>query len=821
MIYKFTRFLFVGLMTSLVPFIVLGQSGRISGTIVDESTNEAVGYASAALLKHESLSYIKGMQTKDDGKLEFTDVEPGRYSIRVTYVGYETYLQTDIAVAADEHVNLGNIPLVPSGEMLEEVVVVGTTPAMELGIDRRIFNVAQSTISVGGNATDLLANVPSLQVDVDGTVSLRGSSSVRILIDGRESAMAGSDISQLLQALPANSIDKIEVITNPSSKYDAEGQSGIINIVLKKDVRQGLNGTVNASAGSYNNYQAGMNLNYRDYKINVFGGYSFNRRNMVGSGINNSEFNNGSIVNNQSENIRLGLNHNIRGGLDYFLGNNTTIGLSGTVSIRGNNRDEDIFYQYFNNPSLDGTSERLSRQNEDDLGYDLALDFKHEFSRDGEELVANVAYGYDTEEGTNTFDQTFTDPQAALDSRINRTNELGRNMNFQLDYVRPFNDESKMEAGYRTIIRRSGDGQFSERFVEDQNAYLPDYSISNEFDMESIVHALYTNYQNKFTDNFGVQVGLRAEQAYLNTEYMSVDPSVPAADRVTPGRLDYFRLYPSVFLTQEFGDRNQLQLSYTRRVSRPRGWQVNPFINVSDPLNIRQGNPNMMPEDIHSMELSYGKLWDGVTLTSSAYYRLMNDVIQPIIIHVDDESSATTMQWNNISRNETAGFELISQINITRDIDVMANANLAHTYFHGSPEFNIAPNSGFNWDVNATANYRIIPNLSAQVRAEYRAPRVMAQGKGIATTVIDAGVKLDVMDRRGSIMFNARDLLDQRRFGGFTDTGQVYRYYESRWMRRMFTISFSYRFGAQSMQTRDDRRDSHNGMDDYGGGEGF
>lgn len=815
-----TRFLFVAFLGWLVPATAFAQQGQISGTIIDAATKEPVGYASAALLKHESLSYIKGLQTKDDGKLVFTEVEPGRYSIRVTYVGYETYLRTDIVVAAGQQVDLGDIPLEATGELLEEVVVVGTTPAMEMGIDRRVFNVAQSTISVGGNATDLLANVPSLQVDMDGSVSLRGSSSVRILIDGRESAMAGSDVTQLLQALPANSIEKIEVITNPSSRYDAEGQSGIINIVLKKDVRQGLNGNVTASAGSYDNYQAGTSLNYRGYKFNVFGGYSFNRRNMVGSSINNSEFANGSIVDNRSDNTNLGLNHNIRGGFDYFLGERTTLGLSGTVSIRGNNRDEDIFYQYFNNPSLTGTSDRLSRQDEDDFGYDLSLDVKHQFSREGEELVANVAYGHSTEDGTNTFDQTFTDPMAALDSRINRTDELGRNMNFQLDYVRPFNDESKMEAGYRTIIRRSEDGQYSERFMNETQAYVPDYSISNEFDMESIVHAIYTNYQNKFTDNLGVQVGLRAEQAYLNTQYISVDPDIPAAERNTPGRLDYFRLYPSIFLTQEFGDRNQLQLSYTRRVNRPRGWQVNPFINVSDPLNIRQGNPNMMPEDIHSMELSYGKQWEGVTLTSSAFYRRMNDVIQPIIIHVDDESSATTMQWNNISRNETSGLEVISQINVTRSIDVMANANLSHTRFHGSSEFDIAPNKGFNWDVNATANYRIIPNLSAQVRAEYRAPRVMAQGKGIATTVIDAGLRLDVLNRKGSIMFNARDLLDQRRFGGFTDTGQVYRYFESRWMRRTFTLSFSYRFGQQNLQQREERpRPSE--MEDFGGGEGF
>lgn len=803
----------------ILPALTFAQHVRISGTIIDEETKEPIGYASAALLAQGSQNYIMGMQTKDDGRLEFAGVEPGNYTIRITYVGYEDYLREHIVVEAGKDVNLGNIPLKSGGTYIEEVVVGVTPPAMELGIDRRIFNVAQSTISVGGNATDLLANVPSLQVDVDGSVSLRGSSSVRILIDGRESAMAGNDVTQLLEALPANSIERIEIITNPSSKYDAEGQSGIINIVLKKNVRHGLNGTVNASAGSYNNYQGGFNLNYRDQKFNYFGNYNFNRRNMVGDGLSSiRNLSNNSLTDNWTDNSRLGRNHSIRAGIDHFLTDRTTIGLSGNVSVRGNNRDEDIFYQYFNNPVMSGSSERLSRQSEDDLGFDLTLDFKHEFSRRGEELVANAAYGRDTEDGFNTFDQTFTDPAMLLDSRINTTSEYGSNLNLQLDYVRPIDDDSRFETGYRSIIRTSDDSQLSESFDNASGTYVPDYDISNEFTMESIVHAIYANYQNKFTERFGVQVGLRAEQAYLNTEYIVVDPGINPNDRVTPGSLDYFRIYPSIFLTQEFGNENQLQASYTRRVNRPRGWQVNPFVDVSDPMNIRQGNPNMMPEDIHSMELSYGKLWDNITLTSSAYYRRMNDVIEPIIIDVDNESGATLMQWHNISRNETTGFELISKIDLSKSLDVMANANLFHTRFHGSEEFDIEPNEGFNWNVNATTNYRIIPGLSAQVRAEYRAPRVMAQGRGISVFVMDAGLRLDVMNRKGSIMFNARDLLNQRRFGGFTETNQVYRYFENRRMRRMFMLSFSYRFGRQDFQQREERR---NEMEDLGGGEQF
>lgn len=810
------------------PVAVLAQqtAGTISAVVIDGLSKEPVGFASAALLTQASKSYVKGMQTVDDGKILFTDVAPGVYAIRITYVGYENYLQEQVTVEAGQRVELGNILLKASGELLEEVVVEGTPPPMQLGIDRKIFNVAQSTISVGGNASDLLSNVPSLQVDMDGSVSLRGSSSVRVLINGRESSLGGGDITQVLQAMPANMIERVEVITNPSSKFDAEGQSGIVNIVLKKDTRIGLNGSINASAGSYNNYNTGLNLNFRGDKLNYYGGYHFNRRNSVGDGFNSTrQYANESLTENRSSSNRLGLNHSIRLGTDYYITDKTLIGLSGDISLRGNDRNEDMFYSYHNNPQFTGTSDRASRQDEDDIGFDLDLDFEHKFAREGELLSASFDYGNDSEAGVNRFDQVFTDVGMVPDRRVNDTREAGRSIRAHIDYVRPLGEDSKFEAGYRTSIRRADEEQRSRYFDADQNAFVPDYDLTNDFDMENTVHALYANFQNKITDRLGFQLGLRAEQAYLNTDFTSFDPDIPPADRSASGRLDYFRVYPSIFLTQEFGNENQVQASYTRRVSRPRGWQINPFVDVSDPMNISQGNPNLMPEDIHSFELSYAKFWDDVTLTSSAYFRRVNDVVQPIITEVAGMDGVTFSQWDNISRNESSGLELISAINFSKDIDVMANANLNYSKFYGSEQHQIAPTDGFNWDVNLTANYRIMPWLSAQARGEYRAPRIMAQGRGIEQFVVDAGVRWDVLDRKGSIMFNVRDLLNQRRWGGYTQTNEFYRYFESRWMRRMFMLSFTYRFGKQDFENRRERQNRGMGEEDFqaggGGVEGF
>lgn len=844
--YSDTNFLFqqmcflrkIGIRSVILWCIFLMQLGAkaqvgkasLTAVVIDGTSGDPVGFASAALLIQGSNAYVDGMQTGDDGKVLFRDVAPGNYSVRVTYVGYEDYMVEHVVLQAGKSLDLGNISLKRAGAVLDEVVVEGTPPPMELGIDRKIFNVAESTLSVGGTAADVLTNIPSLQVDMDGTVSLRGSSSVRVLINGRESALAGSDVSRFLQSMPANSIEKVEVITNPSSKYDAEGQSGIINIVLKKNSYVGFNGSANVSGGSYGNYMAGMNLNFRNKSFNYYGGYTFNRRNMVGNGVNNTEFlANHSLIDNQSENRRLGRNHSVQLGVDYYPGDKTFIGLSGNFTTRGNKRNEDLFYQYIDHPELLGNSSRLSRQNEDDLGGEVALDLRQTFKHEGEDLTANLTYGYDTEDGVNRFNQDYTQPPSGLYElhRINDTKETGHNMNVQIDYVRPFGDDEnhKLEAGYRTMIRRGLESQYSE--ADSTKGLLPDYRVSNDFDMISTVHALYANYQDKLTENFGYQVGLRAEQAYLDTELGLLDPALAADQRTVVGRQDYFRVYPSVFLTQKFGKENQLQLSYTRRVSRPRGWQVNPFVDVSDNLNHRQGNPNLLPEDIHSFELAYTKTWPSVLLTTSLYQRIVRDVTQPIISAVDVDNGVTLMQWQNLGKNENTGFELISRIDLTKKWDVMANVNAYHTWFSGGTalndagSFSIASNSGFSWNANATTNYRIMPLLSLQARFDYQAPRIMAQGRTLANFVIDAALKYDVLNRKGSIMFNARDLLNQRRFGGFTDNGSTYRYYEYRWMRRTFMLSFSYRFGDQSLKREErKRKDAQNFSGDGGEGGG-
>jgi outer membrane receptor for ferrienterochelin and colicin len=821
-IMKFLTYLFFSLFFISSLFVNLSyaqNTGEISGSIIDENTKELIDFASIALFQEDNNTYVAGVQSDLKGNFLFSNLADGSYLLKITFVGYQDYEKGAIQIKDGRRISLGIISLNrDQAQVLNEVVIEGQAPTMQLGIDRKVFNVAQSVISAGGSATDLLSDIPSLSVDMDGAVSLRGTSGVQILIDGKPSTMGG-DISQLLQSMPANTIDRVEVITNPSSKYEADGQSGIINIVLKKNIQTGFNGMVNLSGGSYNNYNGGLNINYRDNRFNYFGSYNYRRGNRIGDGFNyNQSLLNNGITENTSESSRKGDNHRVRLGLDYYLNDKNTIGISGGIDSRDNNRIENIFYMYQNQPSLNGTSTRVSDQKDIDFGFDFSVDYKREFTRKGEELVANFSYGKSTEDGSQSFDQQFSNENQDIDRRLNDNDEDDENINIQLDYVLPFGEDTRLEAGYRTNIRNSNETQLSDSFDPLSNSFIRDYDLSNGFKMQDVVHAIYGNYQNKITPTLGYQLGLRLEQAYLNTEYIALYPSIPENERFTKGKLDYLRLYPSLFVTQKLSDDQQLQVSYTRRVRRPRGWQVNPFKDVSDPMNIRMGNANLLPEDIHSFELSYAKFWPKITFTSSIYHRRVNDVIENIRTSADEQTSATLSQWLNLSKREATGFEMISKVNFNKNIDATANFNFFYNKFHGSEEFNLPARDGYNWDANLSSNVKITSLLSAQVKGNYYAPRLQAQGRTNSSFVVDAGLKLDVLDKKGSILFNVRDLFNQRMWSGYTETEQFTQHFENRWMRRSFMLSFNYRFGKQDFNAKNNRRDQSDN-DDMGGME--
>ena len=392
--------------------------------------------------------------------------------------------------------------------------------------------------------------------------------------------------------------------------------------------------------------------------------------------------------------------------------------------------------------------------------------------------------------------------------------QSNKNYNIQLDYIKPLTEDSKLELGFRSTIRNNNEDQVSDTLIRATNNYSLDRNLTSLFELEDVVHAIYTNYQNQFTKNFGVQVGLRAEQAYLNTSITGTD--INGGLLTIPGRLDYFRIYPSVFLTQKIKGNNQLQLSYTRRVNRPRGWQVNPFPDVDDRFNIRIGNPNLRPEDIHSFELSYAKFWDAFTLTSSAYFRQVNDVVQSLRAANPDQLGGTISRFFNLAKNQAYGLELISRADITKKVNVTGNLNFFQSVFTGDASLGVNDNSGFNWNGNLTANATLAKNLSAQSTFFYSAPRVLAQGRMKEMYSLDGGLRFDILKTKGSLSFNMRDILNSRRFGSTTDNGFFLQEFERRRRGGIYSLTFSYRFGKQDFAARKNQKKDNQPSEEEG-----
>ena len=776
--------------------------GKISGKIIDAQTNETIPFASALLLDRKTKANVKIIQTDVNGAFTITNIPNGVYTFKASYVGFQTMVRDSVSISNTvKTVNFGDIKMKQAkGNLLNEVTINAPKATMQLGIDKKIFSVDQSLVSEGGSATDLLQNVPSVQTDIEGNVSLRGSSGVRVLIDGKPSLIGGGNVAQILQSIPASSIESVELITNPSAKYDAEGQSGIINIVLKKNKKLGFNGSLALTGGNRENYNANTSLSFQNSKVNLFGNYSYRHGYRIGNGFNNITYLNPTLgglgftnQNNDSRDLNKG--HNLKAGLDYYLAEKTVVSFAAGMNVRTGDETEFLNIDQFTgdfSPLL--LSNRTNDETQKNNSYDLNLDFSQKFKDPKEEITANFSFS----EGNNDNYQIYNtniyniDGVAASDIDIQRTDRGSYNKNYtaQLDYTKPIGKFGKLEAGYRSQIRISESNTFVDQLSPVDGSFNFNYALSNDFDNKDQVHAVYANYQNQIK-NFGYQIGLRAEDALLETKMGAYD--INSNIGFTPGEVAYKRIYPSIFLTQKFSGEQQLQASYSRRVNRPRGWDTNPFIDVSDPFNYRQGNPNLLPEDVHAFELSYSKFFEKFSIISSAYMRRTNDVIQRV--RTDPDANGITLTTaQNLTRSVASGLELIGKFNLVKKWDFTANVNLYQNNITGVPEFGILENSGFSYNANLTNNFTLPYGITLQIRGDYRSREVMAQGIRRAMYGLDGGAKYDI-NKKASLSLNIRDIFASRRWQMET-TGQTSVVDFSRlWGGTQANLTFSYRFG--------------------------
>jgi outer membrane receptor protein involved in Fe transport len=785
------------------------EQASIIAKVIDAKNNQTVPFATASILNRKTKAIVKIAQTDVNGNLKITGLPAGVFTFKISYVGYQTMVRDSMLLSNQQTVNLGTIKMNASkGTVLNEVKITAQKSTMQLGIDKKVFTVDQSLVSEGGSASDLLQNVPTVQTDMDGNVSLRGSSGVKILIDGKPSVIGGGDVAQILQSIPASSIESVEVITNPSAKYDAEGQSGIINIVLKKNKKLGLNGSVALTGGNYNSYNASTNLSFQNSKVNIYGNYSYRAGDRLSDGYSNIKYLDSTFpttfANQNTDSKGSNKGHNVKAGIDYYIADKSVLSFSGGFNTREMDQSELLNINKLN--AQGGAVELSNRINNNVRGgnsYDLNLDFNQKFKKPREELTFNFGYSKgnnDNSQDYNTriYNKDGVATELPLTRNLNNGFGDNKNYNIQADYTLPVGKTGKFEAGYRSQIRYSDNSTIAQLLNNSTNAYEMDYRVSNDFNSKDQVHAIYTNYQNQIK-NFGYQLGLRAEDAILNTSSGAYQPGGNIL--YTPGKVDYTRLYPSVFLTQKFKGEQQLQLSYSRRVNRPRGWDTNPFLDTTDPLNFRQGNPNLKPEDVHAYEFSYNKFWPKVTFISTVYYRQTNDVIQRVRSTPDEEGITITTP-ENLTSQSSSGLELIGKIDVVKAWNFTANVNLYNSKIKGVPAFGILENSGFSWNANVTNNISLPFNVTLQLKADYNAAEVMAQGKRNAMYGVDAGAKYDFPNKKSSLSLNVRNVLNSRNWSMTTTNPGTTIDFKRYMQGPNASLTYSYRFGKTDFKAK-------------------
>ena len=693
-------------------------------------------------------------------------------------------------------IDLGTIGLEISGVALDDIEIRAERSETQFTLDKRVFNVGSDLANQGGNAQDILDNVPSVTVDLEGAVSLRGSEGVRILIDGRPSGLANQDNANGLRSIPANLIDKVEVITNPSARYEAEGIAGIINIVLKKEKGSGFNGSFDLSAGFPGNSGGGANVNYRKGKINWFANAGLYYRDGPGKG---SAF----LEQQRSEDVffqettrdldRTGLSQNFRFGFDFLPSDKET--LTGALLYRRSDEDNtglltfrDFIDDFPNN--LITTTTRTDDEREDESNLQYSLNFKKEFTSRNHFLEASVQYQDDIEdEGSDFFESAVSEIGLTIPDLIQRSNnrEANKQWLFQVDFNKPIGEHGKVELGVRTSLRDITNDYVVEENENGTFVNLP--GLSNDFIYDENVHAAYLTYGNK-VGKFGYQIGNRIEYSDINTELLLTNEVNPR---------DYFSYFPSAFLNYEFAPGNNAQLSYSRRIRRPRFFDLNPFFTFSDNRNTFSGNPNLDPEFTDSYEINFIKVLDNLTLTSGLFYRHSTDVIQRILEFNSDGTTNRIPQ--NLATRDDYGLEFTFQYSGVKWLRVDGNANFFRQNVQGE-------SAGIDLSAETTTWFGRLTtrasfwNSDLQLRFNYRAPRETVQGTSEGIPSLDLGWSKDILSKQGTVTFSVRDLFNSRRRAGTTIGENFIRDSEFQWRARSITIALNYRINQKKKRSR-------------------
>lgn len=817
--------------------VVSAQSGRpkvrVSGKVVEAGSNQPLDYTTVTLLNPERPSSVSGGITDAKGEFSF-EITPGTYTVRIEFMSFKTYELTGRKIEQDT--NLGTIFLEPDMKQLQAVEVRSERTTVEIKLDKKVYNVGNDLMVKGGTVSDVLDNVPSVSVDSDGTISLRGNANVRVLIDGRPSNAI--NISEALRQIPADAIDKVEVVTNPSARYDSEGGGGLLNIILKKGKNLGVNGTVIASGGNPESYGLSGNINYRGTGFNFFTNTGYNHRTNKGKSLTDTEYLNDdgttrNFVNERRENEQQNDNFNGNFGMDWLIDDATT--WTNSVNFRKNESENPESVTYFNYDE-NHANRALTFRDNFQMGSSRDLEFNtnfiHKFKKNGHKLTVDGSFSTNKDNNGSVIENNG-ESAVILREATASVQRQSRNT-IQADYVLPIGKDSQFEAGYKGDFNKlMTDYQVGSLDADGSVDLYPEFT--NILDYKEKINALYTQFGSKI-NKFSFLFGLRWEDSHIVINQRTT------RDYNTK---DYNNFFPSAFLTYSFNDETNVSLSYSRRISRPRGRQINPFSNYSSNINIFRGNPDLDPAFTDAIDLGFLKRWKKLTLSTSAYINKTTDSFQFVrqesgefaTITVPDNDDPDTLPQEyevpvilttpiNLATEYRFGFEftlnytpykwwkLNSNFNFFRN---ETDGDFTYVDFEGNTVTQDFDNTAYSWFTRLTSKITLPGKVDWQTNLNYNGPQTNAQGRRLGNFSMNLGFSKDVFKEKATIALNVQDVFNSRKMISETYLeGALRSYSEMQWRVRSVNLSFTYRFNKQKGEKE---RERPRGSGDENGGE--
>lgn len=791
------------------------SKGTLKGFVFDTNANQPLEYATVSMFSIREGKVVNGTITDETGFFKIKNVDFGMYKIDITFIGYKTKTINQVAVRPkSKEVDLGQIELEPAVETLNEAVVVADRPTMTYKLDKKVINVSQQHTSASGTAVEILENFPSVTVDIEGNVSLRGSESFTVLIDNKPTVL---DPSDALSQIPASAIENIEVITNPSAKYDPDGTSGIINIITKKNKLQGFNGIVNANLGMYDRYGGDFLINWRKERINIFFGADYNQRNMEGTVSTKNWTEKNNVVNHvlSDGDFRRGRTaYSMRSGFDLTLNPRNSINFEAQVGYHQRIGSNDADFELYTNPvSTNDFYTSIEDSERGGLFYSFNLSYTKKFLGEGHQLYALANYrNRDSDEETK--DKFFDINDLQTSGRVSSESGPSNSYRFQLDYTLPLAGNNKFEAGYNARVSLSDEITEMEEYnpLSGLYDYMSDYK--HDVSHDDNIHAVYTMYSGEI-GKFGYMGGLRGEYTYRNITLNETGESFI---------IDRFDFFPTIHFSYATKKESQWMVNYSRRIHRPRGWNLEPFYTWRSAYDVRIGNPELIPEYINSFELSHLFKFGRNSFSIDGYYHITDNKIESIVSTYEGSIKQTTFQ--NVGKDYSLGIEMMLGIDVQKwwHFDLMGNIydyRVDGEYDYDDDGTTVVVDfseSSFNWNTRLNNTFRLGKTTRIQLNGMYNSPTVSAQGEKEGFFMTNLAVRQSFYKNKVAATLQVRDIFGTMSHSAESEGPNFYSYYDFQPNTPLVTLTLSLKLNNYKP---DRKQRSQNGDDDLGGDEEF